>query len=241
LSAPEREPVPPLAAGGQVLLLRNGSPFEVVARVERAAGREDVLTAARATALPAFRDLFPGEVPGPGQVVPAATVTLVWAEVVGGAELLDRAGEQQAFRIFQEAFRAIEARVRREGGTVVKTVGDGLLAAFTQVAGGVRAALGLREALAGNPLTASLPIRAAVHRGLALVAAVNDRVDYFGHTANAAVRLLNAAPAGSLLISPAVAGDPEVAAITMGLPTEIVSVPTPGSGPGLAYRLGFSP
>ncbi|HEX3146522.1 MAG TPA: protein kinase [Gemmataceae bacterium] len=234
LASAEREPVPPLAPGGQVLILRNSSKVELVARVERVVGRDDTLTAARATSLPAFRDLFPGELPGIDQVVPAATVTLVWAEVVGGQDLLDRLGERQAFRIIHTAFQAIEKRIRGEGGTVVKTVGDGMLAAFAEVANGMRAALALREAIAAEPLTAGLQLRAAAHRGLALIATVNDRLDYFGHTANMATRLLAAAAPGSLLISPAVAGDPEVAAITKDVATEIVSV----TG-GLAYRLRF--
>jgi class 3 adenylate cyclase len=52
--------------------------------------------------------------------------------------------------------------------------------------------------------------KASVHRGLARIATVNDRLDYFGQTVKAAAKLFAAAGGGQVLLSEAVAADPEV-------------------------------
>ena len=225
LAAGGRGPVPPLAAGGQVLVLANGHARELVVRVERSAVRDDALTAARATALPAFRDLFPGELLCPGQLAPASVVTLLLVRVEGVENLFEREGEGRAFQRLQAAFRAIEGRVRAEGGAVVKTVDEAVVAAFGTAAAGVRTALGLADAVAADPVAGGLKLKAAVHRGLALVATLNDRLDYFGLTPKLAGLLLDAAPAGGLLVSSATADDPEVDGLLLSRSSRIARVP----------------
>jgi len=68
---------PRLRAGGQLLAVSNGCDGELLLRVERAVARDDALTAARASSLALFRELFPGEVLSPGQLVSVAAVTLL--------------------------------------------------------------------------------------------------------------------------------------------------------------------
>ena len=61
-SAPVLEGLGALRTGGQILILNNPHPRELVIRVERTATHGDALTAARATSMSLFRSLFPGEV-----------------------------------------------------------------------------------------------------------------------------------------------------------------------------------
>ena len=105
LSAPARPASPVLAVGGQVLTLRNGRSHELVVRVERATARDDALTAAQATALPAFRDLFPHELLSPGQLARAATVTLLLTQLDEGETLFERLGESAGFQLLQASLR----------------------------------------------------------------------------------------------------------------------------------------
>src|SRR5262249_16127235 len=58
-----------LTAGRQLLELINDHSQELLLRVERLAPRGDALTAARASALALFREIFPTEVLSPGQLV----------------------------------------------------------------------------------------------------------------------------------------------------------------------------
>lgn len=196
--------VPPLAVGLQRLQLHNSFTHEVVARIERTAVRPDALTAARAMTLPAFRELFPGELLHPGQLVPASTVTLLLVEVCGIDERLHRDGEAQTFQHVQSAFQRIEALAKQEGGTVIKSLGDGLLLSFAELAPAVRTALAC-----GHDERCRL--RAALQRGMVYVATVDDRLDYFGHTVKQVGRFLNVAQPGELVLSVENAGHPDVA------------------------------
>src|SRR5262249_15744416 len=60
--------IPALRSGRQVLAVSNEQAHEIIVRVERTTPRTDVLTAARASALALFRELFPTETLAPGQL-----------------------------------------------------------------------------------------------------------------------------------------------------------------------------
>ncbi len=241
LDSAGKEPIPPLVPGSQVLVLKNGPARELVVRIERAAGRDDVLTAARALGLPAFRELFPGELLSPGQLAAASTVTLLLAQADRAEDMFRELGEARAFQRLQAGFRVIEATVRAEGGTVVKTVGEGIMAAFGEVSAAVRAALQLSAAVAADPLTGNVPLRVAIHRGLAMVATVNDRLDYFGQTPKLAARLLDLAGRHQLAVTVATAGDYDVNTLFPGRPVTLSEVSREGQGAVLAYVVNLEP
>jgi class 3 adenylate cyclase len=94
----------------------------------------------------------------------------------------------------------------------------------------VRAALAAQAAQAGSELTRSLRLRAAIHRGPAMAATLNEHLDYFGTTVNAAVQLPQVARGGELVLTTAVATDPQVTALlrTRRLTSEISTVTVPG-------------
>ena len=88
----------------------------------------------------------------------------------------------------------------------------------------VRTALELPGRLAGDEATRPLRLRIGVHRGPALAATLNDQLDYFGTTARQAAATLDHARGGELVLTRAVAADPEVAALLgeRRLATEVV-------------------
>jgi class 3 adenylate cyclase len=243
LARPEREAARPLRSGGQVLALTNESDRELVVRVERTAPRDDALTAARAPALALFRELFPGEVLSPGQLVSVATVTLLVSALDDAGRLYQELGDARAFGLLHEHFRRVEECLRREGGAVVKTVGEGVVAVFTEPAAAVRA--GLRIANCGLRIDSQSAIRpsVAVHRGPALAATLNDHLDYFGTTVNQAMHLPQQARGGELILTQAVAADPPVAALlrSRGLAGELFVLDWPGEPNGLLHRLAVPP
>ena len=237
LNANEQKQLPSLGVGGQVLELVNDRPYELLFRVERTADRDDALTAARATALASFRTLFPGQLLSAGYLAPAATTTLLMVEIDGGENLYDELGEAQTFRLLQVTFGAIEDYVRAEGGAVIKTIGEGLLIAFTDLSSGVRTALNLASVIATQKNTANIRLKIALHRGLTMVATVNDRLDYFGHTVNFTSRLLKEAKSGELLVSAAITDDREAAALLKSRHFKTIEIARPGRSAIIAYRL----
>ena len=123
------------------------------------------------------------------------------------------------------------------GGAVVKTVGEGVLAAFEDPAAAVRAALDL---LARPPLDSDpegvMP-RVGVHRGPVLAATLNDQLDYFGTTARQAMGTLHHARSGELVLTQPVAADPEVAALLNDRRLEPEVVPAERDGQARVIRV----
>ena len=215
---------PVLGPDGQVLSLSNDSERELLVRVERTAPRDDALTAARASSLAVFRELFPAEVLAPGRLVSVSNVTLLLTALDQPTSLYEAIGDARAFAALHEQFRLIDGVVRSEGGAVVKTIGEGVLAAFSDADAAVRAGLQFSAALASGESTRGLRIGLCAHRGPAMATTLNDHLDYFGTTVYQATQALALARAGRFVITRAVASDPMVAARlgALGLPGTVL-------------------
>jgi serine/threonine protein kinase/class 3 adenylate cyclase len=204
-----------LRPGSQTFELTNQAAYEIVARVERQASRADACTAARAAAHPLFRELFPGECLAPEQLVHVQQVTLLATQLNDADRLFEQLGDAPAFGQLHAHFRAVDEIIRREGGALVKLVGEGIRAVFPEPLLATRAAVALGELSESR-------LRVAVHRGPALVATINEHLDYFGATVHQSEQLLErAAGLGSttqpvVLLSEPVASDLAVAMAVRG-------------------------
>ncbi len=203
---------PVLRAGGQMLTLTNAFDYLQVVRIENTIPRQDVITAAAASALPRFRELFPGQVLDSGRLMSVGQITLLVTGVENADDLYNELGDADAYGRIRQHLTVLDGEVRRGRGAVVKTQGEGLMAAFEDAADAVSAALRMRTAIADNPETAGLRLNIAIHRGPSLIASVNDRLDYFGATARTAVALVSQA-GGGIAITEQAYGDPVVAGI----------------------------
>jgi serine/threonine protein kinase/class 3 adenylate cyclase len=202
-----------LKAGAQVIELVNPHDREILVRIERLAPRDDALTAARASSLAIFRELFPGEVLSPGQLINLDTVTLLVTEIGQAGGLYQELGDAQAFGILIEQFRLIDRIVRQHGGALIKTVQEGTVSAFTDPSAAVGSGLEILEALRLGEKTRELALKVGIHRGSAMVATLNDHLDYFGSTVSVANRLPKLVEGGQIILSRPVGADPKVAAL----------------------------
>jgi adenylate cyclase len=135
------------------------------------------------------------------------TVTVLFTDVVGSTELLDKFGDDVADRVRRKHFKRLRQLVRAFGGTEVKSLGDGLMVAFTAAADAVACALAMQRAVAAGEHPLDLRI------GIAAGEAVPEDGDYFGRPVVVARRLCDAAAGGEVLVS---APTPELAADRVG-------------------------
>ena len=236
---PDPDLSPHFKTGRQVLELVNDHTCELVVRLERTLARDDALTAAKASALALFRQLFPDEILSPGQLVSVADVTLLVTAVDLAHRLYDELGDARAFAVLHEHFRLLGAQIKSAGGALVKTHGEGAIAAFPDPVTALRAALTLQGCLKQTPATSNLVLRAGIHRGPARAATLNDQLDYFGSVVHLAVRLPDFAPAGDLLLTQTVAADPRVAGLLneRGIKSETLRLHIPGWPGAMVERL----
>jgi class 3 adenylate cyclase len=124
----------------------------------------------------------------------ARTVTILFTDLVGSTELLQRAGDEQAQRIFKAHHRLLREAVESHGGHEVKWLGDGLMVAFDSAADAVQCAIAMQQASRRPTAGERLQIRAGLNVGEAFV----DESDFFGTSVVVARRLCDRADAGQI-------------------------------------------
>lgn len=180
--------------------------------LERTAWSDQAATAADVTNLQIFRDLFASEVLRPGEEISVGNVTLMFTDLRESTRLYRQIGDAPAFGRVREHFEILEQAVAAEGGAIVKTMGDSVMAAFSHPAAAMRAIRKAQAQIAQNQKQ-PLWLKAGIHRGPCIAVTLNDRLDYFGSTVNIAARLPGFSQGGEVIFSTPVYNDPEVTAI----------------------------
>jgi class 3 adenylate cyclase len=179
--------------------------FELV----RTAWSDQAATAADVTTLQVFRDLFSSEVVRPGEEISIGATTLMFTDLRNSTKLYREIGDAPAFGRVREHFEILEQGVTAEGGSIVKTMGDAIMAAFRNPISAVRAIWTVQKQIAerGEP---PLSLKVGIHHGPCIVVNLNDRLDYFGSTVNIAARLPNFSVGGEAIFSEPIRNDAEV-------------------------------
>ncbi len=189
---------------GSALSLRNQTGGAVLAVLEDAAWTKDATTAAQVTALQEFRDLFSSEVLAPGQQHAIRHIALVFSDLKGSTRLYEGIGDAAAYSRVNRHFEFIRETVTRLDGTVVKTLGDGVMCAFSQLEDALEAALTMQEQVAAwcaeQAIDPPLVLKLGVHVGPVIAMTANDRLDYFGRTVNVAARLGDQSRGGDVVV-----------------------------------------
>jgi len=177
--------------------------------LRRTAWSDQAATAADVTILQVFQDLFSSEVIRPGEEISIGSVTLMFTDLRSSTKLYRQIGDAPAFGRVREHFEILEREVEAEGGSIVKTMGDAVMAAFRRPAPALRALIKIQKQMveSGEP---ALRLKAGIHHGPCIVVNLNNRLDYFGSTVNIAARLPNLSVGGEAIISESVYHDPEV-------------------------------
>jgi class 3 adenylate cyclase len=207
-------------ASEPLIRLKNSTETEQLFILERLAWSDQAAKAAEVTALQLFRDLFSNEALRPGEQISVGSLTIIFTDLRGSTNLYNDIGDAPAFGLVMTHFDVLREMIKTEGGAIVKTIGDAVMAVFPRPAPAVRAILMAQQALAqmddggGHPLR----LKAGIHYGPCIAVTLNERLDYFGSTINMAARLEGFSSGNDVIISGAVRSDPEVAEL-LGDPT----------------------
>ena len=197
---------------GEIHLVNDGAVARTIV-IEEQSWLRDVLTAERATTMQAFRDLFSDQVLRPGDEVSIRNITFVFTDLVGSSSLFSRVGDAAAYRLVREHFAEMGEIVRRYQGNIVKTVGDGIHAAFLTPDDALNASIEMQLAMPDFNRrldTDGVSIRIGLHAGSSIAVTLNDRLDYYGEAVNLTARLEGQGGAGDIIMSKAFTEDPAV-------------------------------
>jgi class 3 adenylate cyclase len=173
--------------------------------------RRPYLTAKRLLSNQAFRDIYRTDTLDVDQRLKITSLTFLFTDLKGSTELYERVGDLVAFDLVREHFRTLNEIVAAEGGAVVKTIGDAVMATFLTPDHGLAAALRMREAMRKLNEThgrEDLLLKIGIHEGPCLAVNLNERQDYFGQTVNIASRVQGLAQTRSILATAPVVDNP---------------------------------
>jgi class 3 adenylate cyclase len=207
---------------GEVLLeIENASNSEALLVLERESWREAAATGLELLALQDFRHLFPGQAPAPGERLAVSSLAVLFTDLRGSTELYRRVGDGRAFAFVREHFRYLEGCVSRRRGSVVKTMGDAVLACFARGRDALEAAVEMQANwdafLRGRDVGASVRLKVGVHQGPSIAIRNADALDYFGTTVNLAARVQGQSEGDDVVFTRSMEEDAEVRAWLAGL------------------------
>jgi adenylate cyclase len=131
-------------------------------------------------------------------------LAIVFTDLAAFSEWALKAGDDEAVRLLRDVDGAMEPAMRERGGTVVKRMGDGLMAVFGDPAAALEALLDARDRLSEVSADGYEPrFRAGIHVGKPRKLGG----DYFGVDVNVAARLAEQASPDEVLVSDAALGD----------------------------------
>ena len=162
-------------------------PTRVV--IEEARWRDHALRAGHLLSFQDFRDLFSEEYIGADVRLFVGEQTLLFTDVVGSTAFYAQRGDPGAFIEIKKHFDEVFAIVGANNGAVVKTIGDAVMATFTNPADAVRASFLIHRAF--HPVREDSPIRLRIslNTGPCIAVRLNSNADYFGGTVNIAAKL----------------------------------------------------
>lgn len=178
-----------------------------------------VVSGHRLLTLQTFRDLFPRETIPPNESLIVRRVAILFTDLAGSTALYSRRGDTQAYSLVRHHFDHLFTVVDEHNGVVIKTIGDAIMAAFTEPADALKAAIVMHQKLTdlNRQLQLSpedqLILKIGIEAGPCISVNLNSRLDYFGTTVNTAARVQATSQGNDIAVTENVLADSSVAAI----------------------------
>jgi len=185
------------------VFVSNPNKFPVQLSLQESNWDEDILTAARVTNWQEFRDLFAREVISPDEEVTVGSQVVLFTDLRGSTAMYSSIGDAPAYALVRDHFKILHDVVAAQHGSVVKTIGDAIMAVFSNLPEALAATREMHEQLSRvNPKeNARLQLKSGLHSGACLAVNANDRLDFFGSTVNLAARLVGHCSGDDLVLT----------------------------------------
>ncbi len=191
------------------IVVSNPSPEERHVKLERLEWSDLAARARVVTSMPGFRRDFSTDLLRPGMALKVARVALFFSDLTGSTQLYTTAGDAAAFKVVHDHFDIVVDLIEKNRGTLVKTIGDAVMAAFADDLDGLLASVAILHAFEdfrrNDPNRQLTHVKLGVFCGPCYVVTANGILDYFGQTVNLAARLQGEAKSGELVVESSLA------------------------------------
>jgi serine/threonine protein kinase len=144
---------------------------------------------------------------------------IMFADIVGFSQMMGK-NEDQTLKLLEEYEKIVAPVIQKQGGTILKKLGDGLFCEFSSAVAAVECAIQIHESLdnfnQASPQDFNLAVRIGIHMG----DVVKKGDDLFGDGVNVAARLETMALPGGICVSDtiysAISSHPEFEVLSLG-------------------------
>lgn len=127
----------------------------------------------------------------------------MFADVVGSTRIYEALGDQRAREVIAVCLDLMQGATEKNHGTVIKTIGDEVMATFPTADDGLNAAAQIQRTISTHPALQiegqAVSVRIGVHFGPVVL----EKHDVFGATVNTANRMTSQAKSGQIMTTAA--------------------------------------
>jgi adenylate cyclase len=127
-------------------------------------------------------------------MTPEQHYAIMFADIAGSTKLYDSLGNQEANKLIQQCIDRLTAITTQHNGTVIKTIGDEIMASFPSADDAIDAAIHMKNTISGDESNV-LSIRVGLQYG----PAISKEGDLFGDAVNVAARMAGVAKAKQII------------------------------------------
>ncbi|WP_299944289.1 adenylate/guanylate cyclase domain-containing protein [uncultured Ruegeria sp.] len=125
--------------------------------------------------------------------------SVMFTDIVNSSAIAEKLGDRVWTEAIQKHFELARETIEAQGGTLVKSLGDGTMSSFSSARAALMAAAELQRRNAANPDEPSVQIRIGIHTG----DVIQTDDDFFGTVVNKAARVAAAAAPDEVYVSDA--------------------------------------
>lgn len=177
------------------------------------------LSGKRILSTQAFRELYHGQTVGGSAGLGVRDLTVLFTDLKGSTALYERIGDLKAYALVHQHFDTLSRVIQSHHGAIVKTIGDAVMATFSNPVDGLKSSLAMLDAIEqfnSRFSTKEIMLKVGLHRGPSIAVTSNDRLDYFGQTVNVASRVQGLADAEEIYLTQDIFNYPGVQDILKG-------------------------
>ncbi|MEM7519748.1 MAG: adenylate/guanylate cyclase domain-containing protein [Pseudomonadota bacterium] len=146
-----------------------------------------------------FEDLMEAARSEEIDIAQTGIASVMFTDIVDSTALASAIGDKRWHRTVTSHILQVTELVQAEGGTVVKSLGDGTLATFSSAAAAMQAAIAIQRAMADQREEPKLRIRVGIHTG----DVIQNGGDFVGTVVNKAARVAGMTEPGNIRVSEA--------------------------------------
>ncbi|MCK4246854.1 adenylate/guanylate cyclase domain-containing protein, partial [Candidatus Bipolaricaulota bacterium] len=127
-------------------------------------------------------------------------IAVMFSDIRGFTSYTARRGDHAAYQLSQLHTALLKERIEEQDGFIVKTLGDGIMAAYPSATKSIQAAVNIQQEIRErNKASSEDPIDIGI--GLATGRPIMSNFDMIGHSVNVSQRVSSLAKGGQILVT----------------------------------------